>query len=204
MGNIGNIVAGILMAGTPLLIFEAISRKYKVSPELTRKSIHVLSAVVIAYMTLFLSLNEIAFISVLFFVLLALSRRRRIWQSIYAVKRKGYGEVLFTIGVILSALIAQDERIFACAVLVMGFSDTLAAVVGQHYKDAHKLLNSKTIEGTAVFFLTTVFLLGAFGVSGAFAALAIAGIVTAAELISKSGWDNIVVPLLTVLLLNFL
>ncbi len=203
MENIGDIIAGILLAGTPLLIFEAISRKYKVSAEFTRKSIHVLSAVVIAYMTLFLNLNEIAFIAVLFLVLLAVTHRYRVWKSIHSIKRDSYGEVMFAAGVILAALIAQEERIFACAVLVMGFSDTIAAVIGQHYKKARKLFRSKTFEGTAGFFLVTVFLLGAFGVSGVFTAFVIASVVTFAELISKNGWDNMAVPLLVTLLLNF-
>ncbi|HEX5798297.1 MAG TPA: hypothetical protein VFX79_02985 [Candidatus Saccharimonadales bacterium] len=204
MENIGNIVAGILMAGAPLLIFEAISRQYKVSAELTRKSIHVLSAVVIAYMTLFLSLNEIAFISVLFFLLLAVTHRYRIWKSIHSIKRDSYGEVMFAVGVILAALLAQEERIFACAVLVMGVSDTVAAVIGQHYTKAHKILGPKTLEGSIGFFLITVFLLGAFGVASIYTAFAIASLVTIAELMSRNGWDNIAVPLLVVLFFNFI
>lgn len=204
MENIYSIIAGIVLAGLPLIIFEAISRKYKVAPELTRKSIHALSSVAIACLTLFLSLDEIAFISVLFFVLLAFTHRYRVWKSIHAVKRNSYGEVMFAAGVISAALIAQDERIFACAVLVMGLADTLAAILGQHSKNPHILFGPKTFEGTLGFLMATIFLLGAFGVPNIFIALAISVIVSAAELVSKNGWDNISVPLLTTLLLNFI
>lgn len=204
MGNIGNIVAGILMAGTPLLIFEAISRQYKISPEISRKSVHVLTAAVVAYMPFFLSLNEIAVISALFLLFFVATRKYSIWKALFEIKRKSYGEIMFAVGVILAALIADDSGIFACAVLVMGLADPAAAVIGEHYKKAHKFFNSKTIEGTAGFFLITVFLLGAFGVPALQTALLYGAIVTLAELVSMDGLDNIAVPLAVTLLLNFI
>lgn len=204
MGNIGNIVAGILMAGVPLLVFEAISRQYKISPEITRKAVHVLTSVVIAYMTFFLNLDEIAIISVLFLIFFVATRKRHLWKSLFQIKRKSYGEITFAVGVILAALIAQDERIFACAVLVMGFADPAAAIIGQHYPRVHKLFDSKTIEGTLGFFLVTVFLLGAFGILNLQTAFAIAAVTTLAELVSKDGLDNITVPLAVSILLNLI
>ncbi len=204
MENTGNIIAGILMAGTPLLIFEAISRQYKISPEITRKAVHILTSAVVVYMTFFLSLNEIAAISALFLVFFVGTRRYNIWKSLFEIKRKSYGEIMFAVGVILAALIAEDESIFACSVLVMGLADPAAAVIGQHYGKAHKFFNSKTIEGSIGFFLITVFLLGAFGVSSLQTALFFGAIVTLAELISRGGLDNISVPLAVCLLLNFI
>ncbi len=203
MENMANIIAGILMAGTPLLIFEAISRQYKISTEITRKAVHVLTSAVVVYMTFFLSLNEIAAISALFLVFFAATRRYNIWKSLFEIKRKTYGEIMFAVGVILAALISEDERIFACSVLVMGLADPAAAIIGQHYKKAHGFFNSKTIEGTAGFFLITVFLLGAFGVTTAQTALYFGAITALAELVSKNGLDNITVPLAVSLLLSF-
>jgi dolichol kinase len=204
MGNIADIVAGILLAGMPLLVFEVISRKYKVSPEITRKAVHVLASVAIAYMTLFLSMNEIAIIAAFFFVFFAATRKKQIWKALFQIKRKSYGEIMFAVGVIVAALTANDSRIFACAVLIMGFSDTAAAIIGQRYNAAHKLFGPKTIEGALGFFLVTIFLLGAFGVATFQTALAAAAIITLAELISKDGLDNIAVPLAAVLILNFI
>ena len=192
------------MAGTPLLIFEAISRQYNVSSELTRKAVHALTAAVVAYMTSFLSLDEIAFISVLFFIFFVITRKQNIWKSLFQIKRRSYGEIMFAAGVILAALIAQDERTFVGAVLIMGFADPLAAIIGQRYRKAHILIGSKTIEGTAVFFLTAAFLLGACGVADLFPALAIAAALAFAELISMDGWDNVTVPLAASIFLNLI
>lgn len=204
MGNTGNIVAGILMAGAPLLVFELISRQYKVSPELTRKAVHILTSLVVVYMTFFLSLDEIAFISVLFLIFFLVTRKRHIWKAIFQIKRKSYGEILFAVGVITAAIISRDERIFACSVLIMGLADPAAAIIGQHYKKAHLLFGYKTIEGTAAFFLVAVFLLGAFGVAGLFAALGVAAVATIAELTSLNGHDNLAVPLAVSILLNLI
>lgn len=197
-------LAGVLVAGAPLLVFELIYRKYKISPELTRKSIHLLVSIAVVCMTPFLSLNDIAIISTLFLVFFVVTRRKYIWKSIFDVKRRSYGEITFTVGVILASLIAQDEKVFAAAVLVMGISDTVAAVIGQHYGKAHKLFGtSKTIKGTAGFFLMTVFILALFGVPTFAAALVVAAIATVIEFVSKHGLDNITVPLAVALSLNF-
>jgi dolichol kinase len=198
-------LAGILLAGTPLLLFEFIYRKYRISAELTRKAVHVLASFAVVLMTFFLNLNDIAIISALFLIFFVVTRKKYIWKSLFQIERKSYGEITFTVGVILARLIAQDEKIFVSAVLIMGVSDTVAAAVGQSYDKVHKLFNTpKTVEGSIGFFLTTVFILALFGVPHVHTALGIAAIITIAELVSKDGLDNITIPLAASLLLNFI
>lgn len=109
------------------------------------------------------------------------------------------GEILFPLGIALSALVFLPDalRAFQFGVLVLTFSDAFAAFFGSRYGKRKIRIgkHEKSLEGTIVFFLTTVVIGMFFGVSPiqmvpSAAALALV------ELVLVFGLDNIALPLL--------
>ncbi|MCF7932439.1 MAG: hypothetical protein K9K93_04645 [Acholeplasmataceae bacterium] len=83
-------------------------------------------------------------------------------------------------------------------ILVMGYGDGLAAVIGTKV-GKHRLINGKSVEGTATMFLasfvvTAVILLALNPVGWLLIALAVAVVSTVVELVTPKGLDNLTVP----------
>lgn len=197
-------VAAIILAGLPLLLVEVVSRIRHIKPELSRKLAHVLSSVVTCFFPSFLSLKQIAIIGCIFFIALVSTRFLRIWKSLYGIDRSSLGELWFPLGVSAAALLASDSKQFICAILIMGISDSVAALVGQHYgKRLVKVPFQKSVEGSLAFLICSIIILKlVLPLLGPLNILLIAAVLTVAEFISPYGADNITVPVLSVIFTN--
>jgi dolichol kinase len=195
---------GIVIAGLPLLVIELVVRKTRRASELTRKTTHTLSALAVVTLIAFCTLQQIAIIAAIFFVLLMVLRPKYVWNSLYAVERHSWGEILFPLGVLVAALLADDARTFIAVVLILGLSDTLASLVGQKLPRM-KLpwVSHKTVAGSTAFLLSACAIL-AVVLREPDAAIVAALAMTIAEAVSHRGIDNLTVPLVGVIVLRLL
>jgi len=193
-----------------LVLAEYLSRYKGVHSELTRKIVHVLVGVFVAFWPFFLSWGQIQVISLLFLVVVAVSVKLRIFGSIHAVSRNTMGEVLFALAIGILAFICTDPWVFAAAMLHLSLADGLAAVVGLAYGEhnSYRIFGrSKSIAGSLAFFFTSLaIIIWYLAFSGS--ELSVVSILvlplaaTAAENLSGEGTDNLVVPLLVALVLT--
>jgi phytol kinase len=121
------------------------------------------------------------------------------------------GTVYYAISLLILALITfgpmKNPLIGLCGILVMGYGDGLAAVIGKavQSKEFNIFGNKKTLAGSITMFIVTCIILSGFLYYSksnywAIKSVVIAGIMTVIEAISIKGTDNITVPLLTSLL----
>lgn len=191
-----------------LLIFgtEVIKRKLFIPVYLTRKIAHFGGASIGLLMPLFLNQKQIILICIIFALILATTKRTQIFSSIQGVKRATLGEVFLPLGVALCALFFIPENIksFQFGVLIMGVSDGLAGLIGERFgRNPFRILGiKKTIEGTLIFFVTSLALSLYFASSFEYIILAVPLILTASEFFLIYGVDNLVLPILGAFLIG--
>ena len=109
------------------------------------------------------------------------------------------GAVTFFVGT-LAAVLLFPPFVAATSILVLAVGDAAAAIAG-HYAGTHKILKSKTLEGTLAFFVSTGFLLALLIAPST--AVVIALITALLELLTPSYIDdNLVLPVATGILLS--
>lgn len=205
-------VAGFSVVFVALLAgAEAANRRWKLEPELARKSAHVSSAAVAATLPWFMSFPAVAVLALLFVPFMLVSRRLDLFPAVHAVERSTLGEMWFPLGVAAVALAVPDRGPYAFGVLVMGLSDAAASIVGQRYGNrAFRILGAwKTYAGSTTFLLTTLALTAAaLAMTGGLSpaslpvAVGVAGALTLVEAALGGGTDNLVLPVVAAGLLR--
>jgi dolichol kinase len=187
---------------------ELIKRRFSLPVYLTRKIAHFGAALIAFLSPFFLNLREIILISIIFAIVLFLTRRTSFFSSIHGVKRNTLGEVFLPIGVLLCALffLPQDIKSFQFGILIMGVSDGLAGLIGEGFgKHYFKLFNSrKSIEGTCIFFITSLALTYLFVSGFDYRILVVSLFLTIVEFFLEYGLDNLALPILGACLIHFL
>ena len=185
------------------IVLEITSLVLNLRNDLTRKVAHVAAGAAIFFFPYFLSKVEILAILASAAIVLLLTKLFRFFPSIHRVERKTWGEVYFPIGIIISATVFLPENIaaFQFGLLILAFSDALAAIVGTiHGKHKIRVFGStKSFEGSLSFFLTTVAITiaiilptGNFTIAKSVGA---AGALTIFEIMLAFGIDNLVLPI---------
>lgn len=176
-----------------------------------RKFAHIVIGVQVALWPLYLDWFEIRLISVALTIGFIICMRLRVFQSIGAVERLSYGEVLFALAIGGLTLITDSPAIYAAAVLHLSVADGMAALMGIRFgrKTQYKVFgHTKSLVGSAAFFVTSVLILSVYAyISGVLPIpwiLAGALMATALENAGIYGIDNIIVPVSIVALLSFL
>jgi len=194
-----------------ILIFAEYLSRYKgVHSELTRKIVHVLVGVFVAFWPFFLSWRQIQLLSALFLVAVLVSIKLNIFNSIHAVSRNKMGEVLFAVIIGLLAFISTNQWVFAAAMLHLSLADGLAAVVGLAYGEGNSyriMGRTKSLAGSLAFFFSSlaimIWYVSFSGVQpSAVSVLWLPVAATIAENLSGEGTDNLVIPLLVALVLT--
>jgi len=196
-------VAGLILIG------EYLRRVHLFQAEVTRKFIHISVAAFAASWPFFLEWNQIYLISMLLLAGNLLSRFSGMFMAIHGVRRRTWGEIFYAVGLGMTALLSQNEWAFAAAMLVMGVSDGLAALVGTLVDDLrqYKILgHRKSVGGTLTFFFSTLvilFVCVSIGhlPAGFLTIIGLAVAATIAENVAVGGTDNLVVPLIIVAIL---
>lgn len=203
-------IAAVAVVFLILVLAEYLSRYKGVHSELTRKIVHVLVGAFVAFWPFFLSWRQIQVLSVLFLVVVLISIKLSIFNSIHAVARNKMGEVLFAVIIGILAFISTNEWVFAAAMLHLSLADGLAAVIGLAYGEGNSyriLGRTKSLAGSLAFFFASLAIMVWYvAFSGANASavsvLWLPVAATIAENLSGEGTDNLVIPLLVALVLT--
>lgn len=203
-------IAAVAVVFLILVFAEYLSRYKGVHSELTRKLVHILVGMFVAFWPFFLTWGQIQFLSLAFLAVVIFSIKFNIFGSIHAVKRNAIGEVLFAVVIGVLAFIVTSEWIFAAAMLHLSIADGLAAIVGLAYgeNNSYRIMGrTKSLAGSLAFFFASVAIMlwyVAFSGSdyGAVTLLWLPVAATIAENLSGEGTDNLVIPLLVALVLT--
>jgi len=197
-----------------LLVTETLKRNNLLAGENARKTIHIFSGFFLALLPVMANRREIVAVNVLFFVGVVLfAGVLHKFSSIDDIKRWSWGQFLYPIGLLLVAISFKDPVIYSFATLELALADGFAAVFGERYGKIkyHILGASKTLIGSAIFFLITLTIFyvyaDTFGVDGAITYnFLIAGAVglTIVEGSIAAGFDNLFIPYLTAIILSSL
>ena len=157
-----NIFISLLAIFSLLVINEYFWRKHKIGDELSRKTIHIVVAIFVAFWPYYMSYRQIQLVSISFLIVIILSRYLHIFQGITHVKRKTYGDFFFPIAIFIMATIAPQNIIFTIALLHIGLSDGLAALIGKKYgkNNIYKVFGqTKSLAGTTAFIVISFVIL---------------------------------------------
>ena len=207
----------IIFAGGYLGLFalgELLFHFAKVEGELTRKLVHIGTGLIcLLWPIYFTTYWAILALTSSFLVILGLSLKFNLLQSINKIDRKSHGSVLYPIIMNLCWLIylyVEDINYFYLPVLILAISDPVAALVGKRWPiGPYKIIHdTKSLAGSTAFFLSAV------GISCIFLfstreshfeiiliALCVSLVTTLAEAVSQRGFDNLFIPLSAVVTL---
>jgi phytol kinase len=201
--------------GLVFLLSEFVYKRYQVNVEYTRKLVHI-GCGSIAMLLAIVQVHFVTIISlgIVFTILVWYMMKKKLLESVHAVKRKTYGSILFPSGVIACVIagLKTDYGItFFIPLATMIYSDTIAAIVGVNYPlRQYKVLGYiKSVGGSVAFlvsaviiFLSVIALLpSALNIHIVSAAIAFAFLTTVVEAISVKGWDDLTIPLASILFL---
>lgn len=191
------VIIAALCYTTLFILIELVTRKTKLSKELSRKIAHILAGTSAAFLPLFMNFRQILLLSLLFLPVMVISKRKNLFSSIHGVSRKTYGEVYFPMAIFLSALLFPNKQLFMYGVLVMSLSDGFASVFGQRYgKKKYKLWQGeKSYVGSSVFFIMTLMIgLAVMVQIPVWVIVGSALVLTFAEACLSGGIDNLILP----------
>ena len=213
MNNIVGFIVSILYVGIIIVsakVFE------KAGKEASRKYIHImLSNWWIIAMAFFDNMFWAAAAPAIFVVVNYLSYKKGIIKVMERDagddNKESLGTVYYALSLLILALITfgplNNPAIGLCGILVMGYGDGLAAVIGQAVKSKEFVIagNKKSIAGSlAMFCVTLIIFVGFLMYSStdyiAIKSILVAVLMTIIEAVSIKGTDNLTVPLITSLL----
>ncbi|MDP2708537.1 MAG: hypothetical protein Q8O93_00580 [bacterium] len=198
-----NLIFAIIFFIVLLSVIEIFKRFFSLSGELSRKFAHIASAVAVVFLPYFLNKWQIVILISLFVLLLGISKRFNILESLHSIKRKTWGEIFLPIGVGVSAILFLPYNLaaFQFGILVMGFSDGLAGMLGKKFGNrSYNLFGAeKTYFGSLVFFVVTLIIFMLFTDEGIYMvpkAILASSLLTVMEAIFNYGSDNLALPVL--------
>lgn len=137
----------------------------------------------------------------------------RLGHTVHGVERKSWGDLLLVVAVGLVFLFSDREPVlYVLPLAILTLADAAAALAGSHYGRMRFAVadGQKSVEGSAVFFVVTfcvtivaLLLLSPLDrVSTVLVSVLIAGFATLVEADSWNGFDNLFLPLGTMILLR--
>ena len=205
------ILASILII---VMASELILKLRMLSPESNRRVVHI-------FIGTFVTLSPIVFTSYLppatlafiFIILNYFAYSNQRFKGIHSQSRITFGTIYFPIGYfIITVFFWQYTELIIISLSILTIADPIASYVGENTSNNNEFIiweDKKTVEGTAAFFITStviVFLLAQllFDFSHIYLLLftlftAIG--VTAAEITSSKGSDNLSIPIISILLM---
>lgn len=203
-------VVGILAAGLPLI--RTIAARCGASPEVSRKSVHVLMGLVcVSFPWVFGRPLPVWILAAAATLPLAVVRsipalRSGMGSALHGINRPSYGEVLFAPAVAaVFHFSGGDPYLYGIPIGILTLADAASAVGGTRWGRRHYGVGEgfKTVEGSLIFLATAflcVFLPLFFGgrvdmIHAFWISLILATLAMMAEGVSDRGFDNLVIPL---------
>ena len=213
-----NNIIGLIVASIYILVIFLTSKLFeKKGKEVTRKYIHImLSNIWFISMAFFDNFIIAAILPMLFVIINSLSYKFNLIKIMEREdKKEGIGTVYYAISLTVLSLVTFyiNKPILALpGILIMGYGDGLAAVIGQKVKSkSFNILGStKSIAGSAtmliVSLIISILIFSFIGIEYLILKAFLIGIIaTILEAISVKGLDNITVPLIiTVIVANII
>lgn len=209
-----NNVLGIIISYVFIAIIILTAKLFeKMGKEAERKYIHIalcnwwIIAMYFFDSVLWASIVPLSFVGINY-----ISYKKNLISVMEREEQDGLGTVYYAASLLILAIICfgiiKNPIIGLSGVLVMGYGDGFAAIIGKKVKSKeYKVGNTKkTYAGSATMFLITFVILSMFMVNTNLwyiKSIIASIIITIAEALSIKGTDNIVVPLLTSGLLYF-
>lgn len=214
MTNLFGVIVSVLFIGVVMLAAKLFEKSGK---EASRKFIHImLSNWWIIAMVFFDNMWWAAALPAAFVVINYISLKKDVIKVMEREEgdenKDSYGTVYYAISLLILALltfgpIVNNPLVGLCGIIVMGYGDGLAAVIGQSVPSKKfKIGNStKTVAGCfAMFAVTLIVMAGFLNYMQAdywwLKSIVVAGLMTMVEAVSIKGTDNLTVPMLTSLL----
>lgn len=197
----------ILVGLVVLTISEFIRKRVTVDNEYSRKTYHIVHAVLIGLAPFFVSYQIIIGLELLLLLEMIIIRRFNLLPWLHEVGRVSWGDLFTVAGVIVISLISPDAWVFLAAMLHLGFADSIAALVGKRYgsSTSYKVFGqTKSLAGSLAFYATSVIItvlalqytpLQAHSLA---VLLLLPPLVTLAENVSLFGSDNFIIPVVVV------
>lgn len=193
-------------------------RKEWLQAEWSRKFVHIVTGLITLLFPLVLTSHwQVLFLSVSFGVILVISKKLSLLQSINGISRESHGSILYPLAVYLCFVVFEEKGQliwFYAPILTMAICDPVAAFVGKTraWKPYQIGKDTKTMSGSLGFicsaFMLLLVLFALLQVSLAVplvvAALVVALIAAFTEAISQDGTDNIWIPIVVIICLGFL
>jgi phytol kinase len=188
-----------------LVLSELLWKGSRIRGEFSRKFVHVIAGSFAAFLPFWVDYGWIALLALGAVIAGLVNRRLKIFSVGSGVRRKSYGDLLFGIAILISALLKPNKWLFAGAILQVALADGFAAIIGTR-NGKHKYVafsHSKSPIGTLAFYvvslLVTLLALHFGGEAVAVHKLEVIAIVplvlTVIENVSGYGTDNLTLPL---------
>lgn len=188
-----------------ILAIDVLQKRIFVSNQWGRTSTHIITGIIVSTFPVYLNVMQIIVLSGIFFVLLALSKTKKI-LSLHNIVRKSAGEVIFPVSIGIVALITlpADNKAYYAAILSLALADAGANIIGTllPLKQIKVTGQTKSLGGfLGCFIIMFVVLSAIYGLNHANFGMivAIAIFIGFVELISVYGYDNLTVPIVTAL-----
>lgn len=208
-GEITSSVIVLVLYGAIFAAAELAHRRLHLDAEITRKITHVCGGILALFLPHFFESHwTVLILGILFFLVLFITKRTRLVQSVHDVDRSTNGEIYFPLALALTYLVASITDTFAIypvAILALTLGDTAAWLTGKlRGKYRYQIFGDwKSVEGSIAMGLTgtaivIVFLFINYPDTAAQMLIIgpLAGTLGAVlEAISPRGTDNLTIPL---------
>lgn len=208
-------LAGIILSYLFIAVIIVAAKFFeKAGKEASRKFIHIMLANW-WFIAMYFFKNAIwaSIVPLSFVIINYISYKKDLIDVMEREKNDGLGTVYYAISLLLLSIytfgIIRRPEIGLCAVLIMGYGDGLAAIIGRSIESfSYKIGNSqKTLAGSCTMFFISFLIAAVFLASIAspmwlLKAILLAISVTVIEAVSVKGTDNITVPVFACLLLS--
>lgn len=210
--NIIGIVVSIVFIFFVIFISSLVSKKHS---ELSRKIVHI--GVCNWWIIVILFFDNVYLASIvpaLFVVINYLSYKKDIFKSMERDDKKSLGTIYYAISCLVLTLCSflwfKNKLYAGIGLMVMGYGDGFAALIGSKYKSVKYEIfkNKKTLLGSLTMFVVSFVVMSAlalcFNQFALWNILLLSLITTIIEAISPFGIDNLSVPILTAILAFFM
>jgi len=212
----------LIMLIATLMLLRRARQRYNLHPELVRKLLHIgMGLTTLTFPWLFSQTWPVLVLAAITVPSLLLLRRSKWMQSHFGGvidgvdRNSSLGEIYFPLGVAgVFILSGGDPLSFGIPILLLTLADALAALIGLRYGRTQYTSTQgyKSVEGSLAFlgvafvsiWMPLTFFSPFDALQSALIAVVLAFLVTLVEAVSCRGFDNLSVPVSSLLLLNLL
>jgi len=208
-----NTLLTIFLFGCDVIFVEFLSLA-GVSNFYTRKVGHILGALICFWMISVLTQSQFVFVCILLILVNLASKFLSLINSIEKAHQDSWGTILFPIAILVVGLLFWNHSIvYKGGILILGFADSLGAIIGKTFGSYRVFNNSKkTWEGCIAFALVSSIILSStiylhtksFSLTQFVQVIFASIFLSFIEVISPKGSDNLSITVLSSLFLYFI